>query len=449
MSKHYYLTFQLQLSGVFVGYCKYGLFNVYFKTIKKTVLECKIIIKISFYNKGLNMKSSLRNTIASIALFTSATTLLVGCGNAPVDVTPPPESVVMAQVEQLAKVPEVTNFLVYWHDAENIKAAVDSKLVDAKKGSTIVEGEMRVEGLFQVYKEDGEDGRMFIISDYQKVYLAEDGSVPLNAYTNLRLEGTGEKVYAYGSNAEAMSMKSSIADYNAYIGEGNTIRPISERTSVRDQDTSVYENYAVRMNGFTSPTEYTLRISSGRISMDGLLMLAQYQGAVSDLAITLDKVTCTVNAVGKKFNVEITRDAVYGKVTSCVADGKTFEIHQSYLDENGEESIYATDMSLADVQDIFGFDIDFSDGIANFLTDYRDLGIEKNIVFVEGLISTNNPELTADVNNVVPEGELGVVKDPETPASSTPAHVPSPKIDEMEENCVSPDGGYGQRGAHW
>lgn len=399
------------------------------------------------------MKSNLRNVIVSVALFATATTLFVGCGKPKEQpIVAPPEAssiITLVQDDNFGKAPETTNFLVYWHDATDVKSAVDSNLVSAKQGATVVDGETRVEGLFQVYKEDGEDGRMFIISDYSKVYLADDGTVPLNAYTNLRLEGTGEKVYAYGTNAEAMSMKNTISDYYNYIGEGTTIRPISERTSVRDQDTSVYENYAVRMNGFASPTEYTLHISSGRVDMDSLLMLAQYQGAVSDLSITLDKVTCTVNAVGKKFKVEIIRDAVYGKVTSCTADGKEFEIHQSYLAENGEESIYATDMSIADVQDILGFDIDFSDGIANFLTDYRDLGIEKNIVFVEGLINTNNPELTADVNNVVPEGELGVVKDPETPASSTPTHVPSPKIDEMEESCVSPDGGYGQSGAHW
>lgn len=135
---------------------------------------------------------------------------VVGCGKGN-DTIPADSSAIVSQEESPGYADygdtnaETSLYKVYWKDNAAVKEDQEQKLVEARQGATVVEGSTLFDGLFKVYQD--EEGEQFIISNCSRVYLSEDGKVPAEAMTELRLEGTGDRVYIRDTDIEVEAAK--------------------------------------------------------------------------------------------------------------------------------------------------------------------------------------------------------------------------------------------------
>ena len=291
---------------------------------------------------------------------------------------------------------ETSLYKVYWKDNAAVKEDQEQKLVEARQGATVVEGSTLFDGLFKVYQD--EEGEQFIISNCSRVYLSEDGKVPAEAMTELRLEGTGDRVYIRDTDIEVEAAKNAVNDFMRFV-DGEQA-DYEGRTQISKQSDEVKllmsQATAARVNNM--PSAQTISVYNGYIELYFLLDAMSEMGYVSDYSAgyTTDdagrefmEFLAKVNAVGNHFATKVLVDMETGIITEAVADGKEFKLSQSGVDENGLESEVpapGVQISLQDLEEFYGWDIEVyadesvGEPFINIVTDNRDIAKAENFV---------------------------------------------------------------------
>ena len=347
------------------------------------------------------MKKFLRNALVGVMLAATITTLFVGCGKGN-DAIPADSSAIVSQEESPGYADygdtnaETSLYKVYWNDNATVKEDQEQKLIEAREGATVVEGSTMFNGLFKVYQD--EDGEQFIISNATRVYLTEDGKVPAKDMTELRLEGTGDRVYLRDTDIEVEAAKNAVNDFMRFVdGEqaGYDDRaPISAQSD--EVKLLISQATAARVNNM--PAAQTISVYNGYIELYSLLDAMSEMGYVSDFSAgyTTDdagkefmEFLATVNAVGNHFATKVLVDMETGIITEAIADGKEFSLSQSGVDANGLESEVpapGVQISLQDLEDFYGWDIEVyadesvGEPFINIVTDNRDIAKAENFV---------------------------------------------------------------------
>lgn len=348
------------------------------------------------------MKKFLRNALIGIMLAATVTTMFVGCGKNNVTV-PVDSSVVVSQEESPGYADygdanaETSLYKVYWNDSDSVKESQEQKLIEAREGATVVEGSTMFNGLFKMYQD--EEGGQFIISNATRVYLTEDGKIPAQAMTELRLEGTGDRVYIRDTDIEVEAAKNAVNDFLRFV-DGEQAG-YEGRTQISKQSNEVKllmsQATAARVNNM--PSAQTISVYNGYVEVYSLLDAMSEMGYVSDFSAgyTTDEKTgkdvmqfiATVNAVGNRFQVQITVDMETGVVMDARADGKDFSLEQAGLDDaklNCDIPAPGLQVSLQNVEDLFGWDIEVyadesvGEPFINIVTDNRDIAKAENFV---------------------------------------------------------------------
>lgn len=351
------------------------------------------------------MKKFLRNALIGVMLAATITTLFVGCGKGN-DTIPADSSAIVSQEESPGYADygdtnaETSLYKVYWKDNAAVKEDQEQKLVEARQGATVVEGSTLFDGLFKVYQD--EEGEQFIISNCSRVYLSEDGKVPAEAMTELRLEGTGDRVYIRDTDIEVEAAKNAVNDFMRFV-DGEQA-DYEGRTQISKQSDEVKllmsQATAARVNNM--PSAQTISVYNGYIELYSLLDAMSEMGYVSDYSAgyTTDEETgkefmeflATVNAVGNHFATKVLVDMETGLITEAIADGKEFKLSQSGVDENGLESevpAQGVQISLQDLEDFYGWDIEVyadesvGEPFINIVTDNRDIAKAENFVIYQ------------------------------------------------------------------
>lgn len=347
------------------------------------------------------MKKFLRNALVGVMLAASITTLFVGCGKDNATV-PADSSAIVSQEESPGYADygdtnaETSLYKVYWNDSEAVKESQEQKLIEAREGATVVEGSTLFDGLFKVYQD--EDGEQFIISNANRVYLTEDGKVPAQDMTELRLEGTGDRVYIRDTDIEVEAAKNAVNDFMRFVDgeqadyEGRS--PISAQSD--EVKLLISQATAARVNNM--PAAQTISLYNGYVEVYSLLDTMSEMGYVSDFkaGYTTDdagkefmEFLATVNAVGNHFATKVLVDMETGIITEAIADGKEFKLSQSGVDANGLESEVpapGVQISLQDLEDFYGWDIEVyadenvGEPFINIVTDNRDIAKAENFV---------------------------------------------------------------------
>lgn len=374
------------------------------------------------------MKKFLRNALIGIMLAATVTTLFVGCGKNNVTV-PVDSSVVVSQEESPGYADygdanaETSLYKVYWNDSDSVKESQEQKLIAAREGATVVEGSTMFNGLFKVYQ-DAEGGQ-FIISNATRVYLTEDGKIPAQAMTELRLEGTGDRVYIRDTDIEVEAAKNAVNDFLRFV-DGDQAG-YEGRTQISKQSDEVKllmsQATAARVNNM--PSAQTISVYNGYVEVYSLLDAMSEMGYVSDFSAgyTTDEKTgkdvmqfiATINAVGNHFQVQIDVDMETGVVMDAKADGKEFSLEQAGLDDaklNCDIPAPGLQISLQNVEDLFGWDIEVyadesvGEPFINIVTDNRDIAKAENFVTYQVF-----SEETATGTETHPEDQVYVSQD--------------------------------------
>lgn len=347
------------------------------------------------------MKKFLRNALIGVMLAATITTLFVGCGKGN-DTIPADSSAIVSQEESPGYADygdtnaETSLYKVYWKDNAAVKEDQEQKLVEARQSATVVEGSTLFDGLFKVYQD--EEGGQFIISNCSRVYLSEDGKVPAEAMTELRLEGTGDRVYIRDTDIEVEAAKNAVNDFMRFV-DGEQA-DYEGRTQISKQSDEVKllmsQATAARVNNM--PSAQTISVYNGYIELYSLLDAMSEMGYVSDYSAgyTTDdddkefmEFLATVNAVGNHFATKVLVDMETGLITEAIADGKEFKLSQAGVDENGLESevpAQGVQISLQDLEDFYGWDIEVyadesvGEPFINIVTDNRDIAKAENFV---------------------------------------------------------------------
>ena len=291
---------------------------------------------------------------------------------------------------------ETSLYKVYWKDNAAVKEDQEQKLVEARQGATVVEGSTLFDGLFKVYQD--EEGEQFIISNCSRVYLSEDGKVPAEAMTELRLEGTGDRVYIRDTDIEVEAAKNAVNDFMRFV-DGEQA-DYEGRTQISKQSDEVKllmsQATAARVNNM--PSAQTISVYNGYIELYFLLDAMSEMGYVSDFSAgyTTDdagkefmEFLATVNAVGNHFATKVLVDMETGMITEAIADDKEFKLSQAGVDENGMESEVpapGVQISLQDLEDFYGWDVEVyadenvGEPFINIVTDNRDIAKAENFV---------------------------------------------------------------------
>ena len=381
------------------------------------------------------MKKFLRNALIGIMLAATVTTLFVGCGKNNVTV-PVDSSVVVSQEESPGYADygdanaETSLYKVYWNDSDSVKESQEQKLIEAREGATVVEGSTMFNGLFKVYQD--EEGAQFIISNATRVYLTEDGKVPAQAMTELRLEGTGDRVYIRDTDIEVEAAKNAVNDFLRFV-DGEQAG-YEGRTQISKQSDEVKllmsQATAARVNNM--PSAQTISVYNGYVEVYSLLDAMSEMGYVSDFSAgySTDEKTgkdvmqfiATVNAVGNRFQVQIDVDMETGVVMDAKADGKDFSLEQAGLDDaklNCDIPAPGLQISLQNVEDLFGWDIEVyadesvGEPFINIVTDNRDIAKADNFVTYQVF-----SEETATGTETHPEDQVYVSQDKVDTAAS-------------------------------
>ena len=371
------------------------------------------------------MKKFLRNALIGVMLAATITTLFVGCGKGN-DTIPADSSAIVSQEESPGYADygdtnaETSLYKVYWKDNAAVKENQEQKLVEARQGATVVEGSTLFDGLFKVYQD--EEGEQFIISNCSRVYLSEDGKVPAEAMTELRLEGTGDRVYIRDTDIEVEAAKNAVNDFMRFV-DGEQA-DYEGRTQISKQSDEVKllmsQATAARVNNM--PSAQTISVYNGYIELYSLLDAMSEMGYVSDYSAgyTTDEETgkefmeflATVNAVGNHFATKVLVDMETGLINEAIADGKEFKLSQAGVDENGLESevpAQGAQISLQDLEDFYGWDIEVyadesvGEPFINIVTDNRDIAKAANFVTYQV-----SKEETATGTETHPEDQVNV-----------------------------------------
>lgn len=373
------------------------------------------------------MKKFLRNALIGVMLAATITTLFVGCGKGN-DTIPADSSAIVSQEESPGYADygdtnaETSLYKVYWKDNAAVKEDQEQKLVEARQGATVVEGSTLFDGLFKVYQD--EEGGQFIISNCSRVYLSEDGKVPAEAMTELRLEGTGDRVYIRDTDIEVEAAKNAVNDFMRFV-DGEQA-DYEGRTQISKQSDEVKllmsQATAARVNNM--PSAQTISVYNGYIELYSLLDAMSEMGYVSDFSAgyTTDddgkefmEFLATVNAVGNRFATKVLVDMETGIIAEAIADGKEFKLSQAGVDENGLESevpAQGVQISLQDLEDFYGWDIEVyadesvGEPFINIVTDNRDIAKAENFVTYQV-----SKEETATGTETHPEDQVNVSDD--------------------------------------
>lgn len=373
------------------------------------------------------MKKFLRNALVGVMLAATITTLFVGCGKDN-EAIPADSSAIVSQEESPGYADygdtnaETSLYKVYWNDSAAVKEDQEQKLIEAREGATVVEGSTMFNGLFKVYQD--EDGEQFIISNCSRVYLTEDGKVPAQDMTELRLEGTGDRVYLRDTDIEVEAAKNAVNDFMRFVdGEqaGYEDRaPISAQSD--EVKLLISQATAARVNNM--PAAQTISVYNGYVEVYSLLDAMSEMGYVSDFSAgyTTDdagkefmEFLATVNAVGNHFATKVLVDMETGIITEAIADGKEFSLSQSGVDENGLESEVpapGVQISLQDLEDFYGWDVEVyadesvGEPFINIVTDNRDIAKAENFVAYQVF-----SQETATGTETHPEDQVNVSQD--------------------------------------
>lgn len=319
-----------------------------------------------------------------------------------------------------SKAPESSNFMELWSDNAEVSQANAKLLAEARALGTKIDGslgtvtytdangEEQTNNLFSVYK-NNEDGRLFIISGCNIVYLTENGNVPANALRTLRLEESNIKVNVYSDAnfyAEAQKMAKTFIDET---GGGRTaITPIGEREAFRSK--GIGESYltgskTIWLNGQAT----SFHADQSYISLEGLIKL----GIESGVIMSGDEYPCvfnnrqivfTINTAGGKMTVEITRDGDnVPDVTTKTLTNEGKLIEKSFKDAATFQSIGGQfSMGFESIQEILGWDLDVYDNSINVVTDIQDIQSPDTII-----LSSNVTAVTFVKEDLGVEYEVG------------------------------------------
>lgn len=348
------------------------------------------------------MKKFLRNALIGVMLAATITTLFTGCGKDNATI-PADSSAIVSQEESPGYAEfgdtnaDATLYKVYWNDSDVVKESQEQKLIEAREGATVVEGSTMFNGLFKVYQD--EEGEQFIISNATRVYLTEDGQVPAQDMTELRLEGTGDRVYIRDTDIEVEAAKNAVNDFLRFVdGEQAGYDDRAPLSSQSDEvKLLISQATAARVNNM--PAAQTISLYNGYVEVYSLLDTMSEMGYVSDFKAgyvtdeetgkDMMQFTATVNAVGNRFQVQINVDIETGIVKNAKADGKDFSLDQAGLDDakvSSEIPAQGLQISLQNVEDLFGWDIEVyadetvGEPFVNIVTDNRDIAKAENFV---------------------------------------------------------------------